>query len=122
MVYPKIAYHYDELMRHAPFDKWTQLTKDVIDENGLNEQRIVDLGCGTGEITLRLTRLSKNITGVDYSAEMLAVAMIKATEQQKHINWVQQDIKILTGFKNVDLMISYCDVINYLTTTDDVDR
>src|SRR5699024_2605591 len=60
--------------------------------------------------------------GVDYSAEMLAVAMNKATEQQKHINWVQQDIKELTGFKNVDLMISYCDVINYLTTTDDVDR
>src|SRR5699024_7417627 len=52
----------------------------------------------------------------------LAVAMNKATEQQKHINWVKQDIKELTGFKNVDLMISYCDVINYLTTTDDVDR
>lgn len=122
MVYQNFAYFYDELMSHAPYDQWTQLTKDVIDENGLIEPSIVDLGCGTGEITLRLTGLSKNITGVDYSAEMLAVAMNKATEQQKHINWVQQDIKELTGFKNVDLMISYCDVINYLTTTDDVDR
>lgn len=121
MVYQNFAYFYDELMSHAPYDEWTKLTKDVIEAYGFIKPNIVDLGCGTGEITLELTDSAKSITGVDYSAEMLAVAMNKATEQNKQVNWIQQDIRNLEGFKDVDLITSYCDVINYLTEASEVE-
>src|SRR5699024_12624668 len=63
----------------------------------------------------------KSVTGVDYSTEMLSVAMDKAIKQKKSIKWIQQDIRHLTGFEDIDLITSYSDVINYLTKADDVE-
>lgn len=122
MVYQNFAYFYDELMSHAPYDKWIQLTKDIIEEYNLVNPSIVDLGCGTGEITLGLTSETNNLTGVDYSAEMLSIAMNKATEENKRINWIKQDIRQLEGFNNIDLIVSYCDVINYITKVSEVEK
>src|SRR5699024_6138828 len=45
----------------------------------------------------------------------------KAIKQKKSINWIQQDIRHLTGFEDIDLITSYCDVINYLTKAGDVE-
>lgn len=56
--------------RHAPFD-------DLIALGQLGpSQRIVDLGCGTGELTARLAARSKaaHVLGIDGSAAMLAKA------------------------------------------------
>jgi ubiquinone/menaquinone biosynthesis C-methylase UbiE len=39
---------------------------------------VLDLGCGTGNMTLRLARLGLRVVGVDLSPEMLAVARRKA--------------------------------------------
>lgn len=121
MAYHDFAYFYDELMSHAPYDKWIELTKDVINNYSLSNPNILDLGCGTGEITIGLTESAKSVTGVDYSTEMLSVAMDKAIKQKKPINWIQQDIRHLTGFEDIDLITSYCDVINYLTKAGDVE-
>ena len=38
---------------------------------------VLDLGCGTGNMTMRLARLGLRVTGVDLSPEMLAVATRK---------------------------------------------
>ena len=38
---------------------------------------VLDLGCGTGNMALRLTRLGLRVTGIDASPEMLAVARRK---------------------------------------------
>lgn len=122
MVYQNFAYFYDELMSHAPYDRWIQFTKDIIQENQLQNPSIVDLGCGTGEITLGLRNQTNNLTGVDYSSEMLSVAMNKTLEKSNQINWIHQDIRELEGFYNVDLIISYCDVINYLTKSSEVEN
>src|SRR5699024_2834928 len=35
--------------------------------------------------------------------------------------WIQQDIRHLTGFEDIDLITSNCDVINYLTKAGDVE-
>lgn len=121
MVYQNFAYLYDDLMSHAPYNKWINFTKDIIQKYELVNPSIVDLGCGTGEITLGLADSAKNITGVDYSEEMLSVAMNKGFEQNKNINWIKQDIRQLEGFNNIDLITSYCDVINYLTKTTEVE-
>ena len=38
---------------------------------------VLDLGCGTGNLTMRLARLGLHVAGVDLSPEMLAVARRK---------------------------------------------
>lgn len=114
MTYHNFAAVYDELMVHAPYDKWTTFTKHVIERYQLDVDHIVDLGCGTGEITLRLAKMGYRMTGVDLSESMLTVAANKANVKNITVNWLQQDIRTLTGFSNEKLIISYCDVINYL--------
>jgi len=54
--------------RYAPFYDLLQLVKI---KPGL---KVIDLGCGTGELSAKLSALlpESNITGIDYSAEMLA--------------------------------------------------
>lgn len=37
-------------------------------------ERIIDVGCGTGEVTVRLARLCGSVLGVDLSAKMIAAA------------------------------------------------
>jgi trans-aconitate 2-methyltransferase len=61
--------------RYAPFDDLVKLI-DVRDR-----LRVVDLGCGTGELTRRLADLLPNsdVMGIDGSAEML----MKAAEQAR---------------------------------------
>lgn len=119
-MYRNFALIYDELMQHAPYDKWTSFTIQAIERSGESIQTIVDLGCGTGEITTRLAKHGYNMYGIDNSNEMLAVAMDKALKEQTYVQWIEQDIRKLSGFNNVDMAISFCDVFNYITTEDDL--
>src|SRR5690625_667938 len=118
MTYNNFALIYDQLMNEAPYDEWVNFTLHFLKQRQAN--KIVDLGCGTGEITLRLAKRYENIVGVDRSAEMLAIAEQKTNVSNNSILWVKQDIRYLTGFNEVDLFISYCDVINYITDKADL--
>lgn len=50
--------------------------------------RVLDLGCGTGNVALRLASRGLRVTGVDLSAEMLDVARQKMSPGLQ-ANWVQ---------------------------------
>lgn len=43
-------------------------------------QRVLDIGCGTGALTLRAARNGGHVTGIDISAEMLDIAGRRARE------------------------------------------
>lgn len=67
-------YHQFQKERSAPFDDILNLVKVRPD------LKAIDLGCGTGELTVRLADLlpDGNITGIDSSVEMLARAQPRA--------------------------------------------
>lgn len=120
MSYNRFAEVYDQLMSHAPYDKWVAVTEHLINQSKAPIKSIVDLGCGTGKITIPLAKAGYQMTGVDLSGDMLTLAAAQGNNETEKINWIQQDIRELTGFHNIDLCISYCDVINYLTSKEDV--
>lgn len=49
---------------------------------------VLDLGCGTGKLTMRMASLGLQVTGVDLSPEMLAVARRKIPPGSA-VRWVQ---------------------------------
>jgi len=63
-------YHKFQAERSAPFDDLLQLVEIR------PRLKVVDLGCGTGELTLRLAEHlpESQVTGLDYSPQMLAKA------------------------------------------------
>lgn len=122
MPYQNLAPLYDQMMKHAPYDKWYKFTKGIINNYQVNVSRIADLGCGTGEITIQLGKDNYEMYGIDFSAEMLAHASEKAFQKGLNINWIKQDLRDLKGLEKIDLAISYCDVINYITKRSDIKK
>lgn len=120
MAYKRFAEVYDQLMSHAPYDEWVRFTEEIIAKADVNVQHIVDLGCGTGQVTIPLAKKGYQMTGVDNSSDMLTLATQRALAGKIDVNWIAQDIRALAGFESIDLFISYCDVINYITDKSDV--
>ncbi len=118
--YIQFAQVYDAFMQNAPYDEWVSFTEEVCAARSYKPTTIIDLGCGTGELSLRLAQQGYQVTGIDVSANMLTVADQKAKKQSLPITWVQQDLRTMEGFSEMDLAISYCDVINYITEQDEL--
>ncbi len=61
-----------------------------------NEDKILDVACGTGNYTVALSQLGLCITGVDISEEMLT----KARQKSGDIEWVKADVGYLPYDEN----------------------
>ncbi|MFB1050749.1 class I SAM-dependent methyltransferase [Paraliobacillus sp. JSM ZJ581] len=122
MVYNKMALVYDRFMESAPYDQWTLFTKEILEKFRPDAKNVIDLGCGTGNLTLRLAMLGYEMTGVDFASDMLSIAQQRSGEQNTPIQWIQQDLTALDVGKSYDVAISYCDVINYITSEEKVQQ
>jgi ubiquinone/menaquinone biosynthesis C-methylase UbiE len=85
----------DEFSLEAKFyDKvWGKYDYDT-DINFLNEifrrrncKRILDIGCGTGNHSIRLSKIGYEMTGVDISAPMLKIAREKDKGKKINFAW-----------------------------------
>jgi len=54
-------------------------------------QRALDVCCGTGDVALALARTGAQVTGLDFSPEMLAVARRRAQVSNAPVDFVQGD-------------------------------
>jgi SAM-dependent methyltransferase len=84
-------------------------------------ENLVDIGCGTGNITLPMAKRGYKTTGLDLSEDMLALAEQKSQEQGAGIRFLGSDMRSFSlGFR-ADAAISSFDCINYLLKTADVE-
>lgn len=81
MKYEQFALLYDELMNDVPYDKWVEFTEESLQQVSMKEAKILDVACGTGNVTLPLVRKGYDLIGVDLSEEMLTVAQQKLGEK-----------------------------------------
>ncbi|MBQ8800630.1 MAG: methyltransferase domain-containing protein [Lachnospiraceae bacterium] len=72
--YSAFAYVYDELMDNVPYDAWAEYLIELLEENGVMDGLVCELGCGTGQMTRRLAAVGYDMIGIDLSEEMLDVA------------------------------------------------
>lgn len=120
MTYKKFAYLYDHLMSDAPYEKWVQFLLAEKSSFNVTGKRVLDLACGTGEVTVRLAQNGFDVTGVDLSTDMLVVARDKATKQNVDIQLYEQDMSELEGLPTYDIIAIFCDSLNYLQTPEKV--
>jgi ubiquinone/menaquinone biosynthesis C-methylase UbiE len=68
--------------------------------------KVIDLGCGSGSLTLALARYSSDVCGVDASQEMLRIA--KSRDVQERVRWLYNSVEKLDLGKNLyKLIISF---------------
>ncbi|MFC4440148.1 MULTISPECIES: class I SAM-dependent methyltransferase [Natrialbaceae] len=63
-------------------------------------QKILDVGCGTGVISLLLAEIGHDVTGIDMSAEMLEKARRKARQTEYSIEFFTGDAEALDQSDN----------------------
>ena len=124
MIYDLIAPIYDEINGELDYAAWADFFERILRENAESRPSLVlDLGCGTGKMTLELARRGYDMTGVDYSEEMLSVARTRAeAEGLTDILWLSQDFTELDLYGTVDLTVSCLDCLNHITDPSDLDR
>jgi len=79
--------------------------------------RLLELACGTGGHALHLHQLGYELTAIDSSPDMLAVARAKAAQKQVGIRFRTQDMRSLsTPEKPYDAVVCLFDSIGYVQT------
>ena len=110
MAYEAFSYYYDILMQDVPYHRWIAKTKQYLPVGS----SILDVGCGTGTISILLAKEGYNVTGIDLSEDMLSLAYEKTLSEGLGIHYVQQDMCRLEGFSGFDGAVIYVDSLNYL--------
>ncbi|MBW8348181.1 class I SAM-dependent methyltransferase [Bacillus sp. IITD106] len=122
MTYERLAYVYDFLMTDVPYSNWFDYLIKEKKRYSIEGNRLLDLACGTGELSVLLSEAGFDVTGVDISDDMLMVAREKAESKGLKIQLFQQDMTLLEGLGTFDLISIFCDSLNYLHTPDDVKK
>ena len=150
--YTDFAEVYDTFMDETPYEKWADFLARLIEEYGISKpvfegktagntgkeengamketeealkserNLVLDLGCGTGTLTEFLYRKGYDMIGVDYSQEMLNIAMQKKLATGSEILYLCQDMRDLDLYSTVGTIISVCDSLNYLTEDGDMEE
>lgn len=122
MNYGNFAYIYDQLMQDIPYDEWIKYINQILEIHKLKPIRVLDLGCGTCNVSLPLAQQGMEVTAIDLSSDMLTVASEKAHEKKVSIQLVQQDIRELEVLGKYDLVLSMCDSLNYLASLEELEE
>lgn len=120
MQYQNFAEIYDYLMSNEDYDLWVDLIINIFNRYNFHPRKILELACGTGNITTRLYKKGFSIIGSDISDAMLEVANEKAIDENLRIRFINQDMKNITYNKKVDCVLSICDGVNYIITKEDL--
>lgn len=113
--YSAIAECYDRLNCHIDYSSWARFLSKEMRAGGVSDGSIVlDLACGTGNVTLPLSDMGYDMIGVDLSYEMLNVAKNKC--QNRNILFLCQDMRSFELYGTVGAVVCCLDSINYLTS------
>lgn len=115
MSYETFAYYYDSLMDPQFYEDYYQfiINHCVFDE-------VLELGCGTGNIAIRLAKANKKVFATDLSTDMLDVAKQKAMAENVNLLLQRVNMSDFSTSYEVDLILCLCDSINYLLEPQDV--
>ena len=97
--YTSFAQVYDMFMDNVDYPAWSKYLIQLLKEYQVEDGLVLDLGCGTGNMTELLAKEGYDMIGVDNSEDMLEIASEKRAE---------------SGLNSI------CDSINYILEEDDL--
>lgn len=126
MIYDILAPVYDKINADIDYSAWADFIEGIVADYhvGARPELVLDLGCGTGRMTLELARRGYDMTGIDLSFEMLDIAREYADKEglSDRMLWLCQDMREFELYGTVDLTVCCLDGINHLTASGDLTK
>ena len=123
MIYDLLAPFYDAINADIDYTKWADFIEEIFKKECKSRPDLVlDLGCGTGKMTIELARRGYDMTGIDYSPEMLDIARSIAEEEGHDVLWLCQDMREFELYGTVDAAVCCLDCINHLEEKEDLEE
>jgi len=88
----------------------------------LNAEEILEFACGTGTVAVGLALEGFDITGVDYSSDMLKAAKAKARQHRAKIKFILNDISQIRLDRKFDLILCLGNTIPQFTSQASLQR
>ena len=121
--YSTFARYYDNLTANIDYVKRAEYFHEIIKRYKNTEGSILlDLACGTGSISEEMAKIGYDVIGVDYSDEMLGIALDKKFDSGLNIQYLCQDMRKLDLYGSMDITICALDSINHLNSLADVKK
>ncbi len=112
---------YDELTNNVDYVERADYFRTLLMHYGVKEgATCLDVGCGTGMLTVNLSKMGFDMTGIDPSPDMLCEARDNAYDAEADILLLCQRAEELDLYDTVDCAVSSLDVINHLESAEAV--
>lgn len=118
--YSGFAEVYDIFMDNVPYEEWSKYLISLLEEYGIHDGIVLDLGCGTGNMTELLAGHGFDMIGIDNSDEMLNIAIKKREQSGYDILYLNQDMREFELYGTVKAIVSVCDSVNYITNEEEL--
>jgi SAM-dependent methyltransferase len=120
-VFDHYAQYYDLLYSVKDYRAEVEYVSGLIEKFLSGAHSMLDVGCGTGTHGFLFAQRGFQVTGVDRSAEMVAMAEKKKEETAAEcISFRQGDILSFALQEQFDVVVSLFHVMNYLTKSSDM--
>lgn len=113
-IYSAYARHYDALGQRRFGEVSARSLLTLLGQRDIAPASVLDLACGTGAATFVFAEMGLAATGLDFSADMLAVARERAATEGVQIEWILDDITTFRIDRTFDLVTCFYDAVNYL--------
>ena len=117
--YTSFAAVYDTFMDNIPYEEWEKYLKSLLYEYGVREGLVLELGCGTGNMTEILAQSGYDMIGVDNAEE---IAIEKRMKSGLDIFYLQQDMREFELYGTVKAIVSVCDSVNYILEEEELEE
>jgi ubiquinone/menaquinone biosynthesis C-methylase UbiE len=119
--YIGLAEIYDKTI-DVDYNKWIAFIEEFFEAKQIKlyGKKLLELGCGTGNMTFKLKERGMDITALDLSEEMLHNAKQKALKKRLKLLFINQNIKNFEINKTFEFVFSFCDGYNYVLEEKDL--
>ena len=116
--YVRFAEVYDKWMLNIDYTEWWQYLATTFSLH--KGMRVLEVGCGTGNLTEHMLKAGLSVVASDISTEMLTQAEVKLRAFSE-CRLLRLDMRRLPpDLGRFDAIIAACDVVNYLRSTEEL--
>ena len=102
--YTSFAQVHDMFMDNIPYDEWCKYLIELLKKHHIDSGIMLELGCGTGSVTRRMSEAGFSMIGIDNSEEMLSRAREKT--EDSGILYLLQDMTEFELYGTVNAVVS----------------